>query len=319
MTYAELVDFLEHKMSMSHGYQPALIRALVDSSGTATLRQLAQKFLVEDESQLLYYERRIKEMPIKVLRRHGVISTDGELISLTVPRLTIEQRAHVRMLCEQWLQTSVQKRGLAIWDYRLLDDDPVPDSLHFLALKAAGGRCQLCGTTAKDCPLDVDLIIPRSRGGKSELANLQALYSKCNRSKRDQDDTDFRAWPLPESDPQCVFCSPNVAARSLAENGSVFAIHDEHPVTPGHTLVIPKRHVPDWFEMTAVKRQHADELIRVIRGRVVAEDRRVTGFNVGSNCGSAAGQTVMHAHIHLIPRRAGDGAFTSRRRARSNS
>jgi diadenosine tetraphosphate (Ap4A) HIT family hydrolase len=210
------------------------------------------------------------------------------------------------MLCEQRLQSFVQKRGLAIWDYRMLDDDPVPDSLRFLALKAAGGRCQLCGASAKDRPLDVDHIIPQARGGKNELANLQVLCSKCNRSKRDQDQTDFRAWPLPDSDPQCVFCAADIVSRALAENASVFTINDQYPVTPGHALVIPKRHVPDLFEMTTVERQHADELIRVLRGRILDEDRTVTGFNVGSNCGSVAGQTVMHAHIHLIPRRDGD-------------
>src|ERR1039457_4782062 len=72
MTYEDLVDFLEHKMSMSHVYQPLLVRALVDAGGVATVRQLAQVFLVQDDSQLLYYEKRIKEMPLKVLRRHEV-------------------------------------------------------------------------------------------------------------------------------------------------------------------------------------------------------------------------------------------------------
>jgi ATP adenylyltransferase len=76
MTYTELVDFLENRMSMSHVYQPLLIRALVDTGGMATLRQLAQVFLAQDESQLLYYEKRIKEMPLKVLKGHGVIIAD---------------------------------------------------------------------------------------------------------------------------------------------------------------------------------------------------------------------------------------------------
>jgi ATP adenylyltransferase len=67
MTYEELVDFLEHKMTMSHVYQPLLVRALVDAGGVATVRQLAQVFLVQDESQLLYYAKRINEMPLKVL------------------------------------------------------------------------------------------------------------------------------------------------------------------------------------------------------------------------------------------------------------
>lgn len=193
MTYEKLANFLEHKMSMSHVYQPLLVRALVDAGGTATLRQLAQVFLSQDESQILYYEKRIREMPLKVLRRHGVIGWDGQLVSLMASPLTLEQRAHIRMICEQRLQSFVQKRGIGIWDYRLLDEEPISDSLRFQVLKAAGGRCQLCGTSAKERPLDVDHIIPRSRGGKTELSNLQALCSKCNRSKRNQDETDFRS------------------------------------------------------------------------------------------------------------------------------
>ena len=85
MTYAELVDFLERKMSMSHVYQPLLVRALVDAGGVATVRQLAQVFLAQDESQLLYYEKRIKEMPLKVLKRHEVITSDGQLVALNMP------------------------------------------------------------------------------------------------------------------------------------------------------------------------------------------------------------------------------------------
>jgi len=59
------------------------------------------------------------------------------------------------MPCEQRLQSFVQKRGIGIWDYRLLDEEPIPDSFRYLVLKAAGGRYQLCGIAAKERPLDV--------------------------------------------------------------------------------------------------------------------------------------------------------------------
>ena len=219
MTYEQLVDFLELKMSMSHVYQPLLIRALVDAGGAATIRQLAQVFLAQDESQLLYYEKRIKEMPIKVLKRHEVITVNGQLVTLNTKGLTLQEKAHIRMICEQKLQSFVQKRGIGIWDYRLLDEEPIPDSMRFTVLKAAGGRCQLCGISAKERPLDVDHIIPRSRGGKTELTNLQALCSKCNRSKRNQDETDFRSWPHPSADPDCAFwarCECRNAACGLS-------------------------------------------------------------------------------------------------------
>lgn len=86
----------------------------------------------------------------------------------------------------------------------------------------------------------------------------------------------------------------------------MYAIEDKYPVTPGHLLIIPYRHTEDFFSMTQEERQHAEELLRVLRSKVLEEDKSVTGFNVGMNCGESAGQTVMHAHIHLIPRREGD-------------
>src|SRR5690348_14985959 len=240
-------------------------------------------------------------MPMRALKRHGVITADGQLASLTVADLTLEQKAHIRMLCEQKLQSFVQKRGIGIWDYRLLEDEPIPDSLRYQASKQAGGRCQLCGITAKERALDVDHIIPRSRGGKNEVANLQVLCSKCNRSKRNQDDTDFRSWPTPDADPACPFCQPEMLSKAVEQNGTVFAIPDKYPVTPGHLLILPKRHVSDIFAMAENERLDADTLIRVLQARIRAEDKLVAGFNVGSNCGEAAGQTVGHAHIHLIP------------------
>jgi diadenosine tetraphosphate (Ap4A) HIT family hydrolase len=218
----------------------------------------------------------------------------------------LEQKAHIRGLCEQKLQEFVQKRGLGIWDYRLLETDPIPDSIRYQVLKESGGRCALCGITKKESPIDVDHIIPRSRGGTHNKSNLQALCIKCNRSKGNKDKTDFRN-DLPEGKIEdCIFCSDEILERKIAENGPVFAIEDKFPVTSNHLLVIPKRHTPDYFSMTSLERQCAEELLRYLKNHVASQDKAVTGFNIGTNCGEVAGQSVMHAHVHLIPRRAGD-------------
>jgi len=218
MTFDQLIDFLTNKMKMSHIYQPLLVRSLVDAGGSATLRQLATYFLSQDESQLLYYEKRIKEMPLKILAKHGIVDKDGELIHLNVQKLTLQQKAQIRCICEQKLQEFVQKKGLGIWDYRLLETDPVPDSLRFQVLKESGGRCALCGITKNDSPLDVDHIIPRSRGGSNAITNLQVLCAKCNRTKRDKDTTDFRK-PLPADKAKgCLFCSDEIKDRIVTEN-----------------------------------------------------------------------------------------------------
>ena len=107
-------------------------------------------------------------------------------------------------------------------------------------------------------------------------------------------------------DADCPFCPPRITGRIIERHGSVFAIPDKYPVCEGHTLIVPFRHTPDFFSMTAQERQDADDLIQMMRDRIRASDASVTGFNIGMNCGQTAGQTIMHAHIHLIPRRAGD-------------
>jgi diadenosine tetraphosphate (Ap4A) HIT family hydrolase len=104
----------------------------------------------------------------------------------------------------------------------------------------------------------------------------------------------------------CPFCGTNVEERIIQSEGTVIAIRDGYPVTRLHTLILPKRHISDYFDFTAREREDADRLLRSLREAILKEDPSVTGFNVGVNCGLSAGQTIMHAHIHLIPRRDGD-------------
>lgn len=107
-------------------------------------------------------------------------------------------------------------------------------------------------------------------------------------------------------DSRCIFCQCVNSDRIVATCGTVYAILDKYPVTPGHHLVIPKRHVADYFAMSPDEKRDAEALLAVLRQQILESDPAVQGFNVGMNCGEVAGQTVMHAHIHLIPRRAGD-------------
>lgn len=86
----------------------------------------------------------------------------------------------------------------------------------------------------------------------------------------------------------------------------MFAIRDGFPVTPLHTLVIPKRHVRDYFGLTKEEILAADEMLHKLRQTIQEEDGSVSGFNIGINAGEVAGQTIFHCHIHLIPRREGD-------------
>jgi len=111
---------------------------------------------------------------------------------------------------------------------------------------------------------------------------------------------------MTESTVNCPFCSPSVESKIIERLGSIIAIKDKNPVTEGHILVLPIRHTPDYFFMTSEEKSNADKLIQILRDRIEKSDSTVTGFNIGVNCGKSAGQTIMHAHIHLIPRRDGD-------------
>jgi diadenosine tetraphosphate (Ap4A) HIT family hydrolase len=92
----------------------------------------------------------------------------------------------------------------------------------------------------------------------------------------------------------------------VASNGLAFAIRDAFPVSPGHTLVIPKRLIASWFEATRAERGAMLELVDAVRRDLDAGESAPDGYNIGINVGEAAGQTVMHLHIHVIPRYRGD-------------
>ena len=103
----------------------------------------------------------------------------------------------------------------------------------------------------------------------------------------------------------CPFCNLDTE-RVLEFNENAVAFRDGYPLTELHTLVIPKRHVSTYFELTEDERKSIHTLLESQRAKIMAEDDTVEGFNIGWNCGEAAGQTVFHAHVHLIPRRKGD-------------
>jgi diadenosine tetraphosphate (Ap4A) HIT family hydrolase len=105
----------------------------------------------------------------------------------------------------------------------------------------------------------------------------------------------------------CIFCQVR-PDRIVAENELCFAVRDKFPVTPLHTLIIPKRHVADYFDLDELELQAIQSLMREQRAAIMGEDEDVSGFNVGVNAGASAGQVIFHCHIHLIPRRRGDVA-----------
>jgi diadenosine tetraphosphate (Ap4A) HIT family hydrolase len=107
---------------------------------------------------------------------------------------------------------------------------------------------------------------------------------------------------------ECLFCRWIREGAVVDRLGTVAAVKDGFPVTDGHLLIIPGRHTPDWFSMTDEEMADCRALIHHLAEKIKKDDPSVTGFNIGTNSGASAGQTVFHAHIHLIPRRDGDCA-----------
>jgi diadenosine tetraphosphate (Ap4A) HIT family hydrolase len=104
----------------------------------------------------------------------------------------------------------------------------------------------------------------------------------------------------------CFFCNLD-PSRILDSNEHCFMIRDDFPVSPGHTLVIPKRHVGSFFELDDAERQGLVDLLETAKHTLDAE-HRPDAYNMGLNDGPAAGQSIPHVHMHLIPRYAGDCA-----------
>ena len=211
--------------------------------------------------------------------------------------------------CDQKLVEYKAKRGEAIWQHRMIGLGEIPGSIRYEVLKRSGGRCELCGISKDERALDVDHILPRKHGGMDVIENFQALCWQCNANKGASDATDFRklaeSFDVRQAD--CPFC--DTSNRSVLDSNSLcYAIRDAHPVTPLHTLVIPRRHVPEFFDLYSAEQNAMFRLLNEMKAAIAEKNRDVTGFNVGINNGASAGQTIFHCHLHMIPRRIGDVA-----------
>ncbi len=102
----------------------------------------------------------------------------------------------------------------------------------------------------------------------------------------------------------CPFCHPS-PTEPILESGTAFAIFDKYPVNPGHVLVIPRRHCSSYFGLTTDEQAACWQLLNEVAA-IIRERFNPDGFNIGINIGRAAGQTVDHVHLHLIPRYDGD-------------
>jgi len=102
----------------------------------------------------------------------------------------------------------------------------------------------------------------------------------------------------------CIFCNPD-SDRVFIDTAHWYAMWDAYPVSPGHALIIPKLHIEHWFDAAEQLQGELTKAIDVVRSRIDSR-HSPDAYNVGFNAGEAAGQTVFHLHIHVIPRYSGD-------------
>ena len=307
--FDELSNFIINEMRMSHIYQPVMLIELLNRQGSATTKEIAKALLGHDVSQVEYYEHITKNMVGKVLTQsRGITSKDRNQYSLTsYDGLSDVEISELTNLCHSKIEDFLEKRGDKVWNHRRKSSGYISGTLRYEVLKRAKFRCELCGISADQKALEVDHIVPRNSGGGDEQSNLQALCYSCNAMKRDRDDTDFRQinQSYEHRESGCIFCEiPK--ERLIAANELAYAILDAFPVTEQHTLIISKRHVSDYFRLHQPERNAMQQLLEERREVILNNDDSVTGFNVGTNIGEDAGQTVLHCHTHLIPRRKGD-------------
>ena len=103
----------------------------------------------------------------------------------------------------------------------------------------------------------------------------------------------------------CLFCDVK-KTEIVYENELAYASYDSYPVSEHHCLIIPKRHIKDYFDLSNDELLACNDLIKIVKKEITNKDPLVKGFNLGTNIGIVSGQSILHCHFHLIPRREGD-------------
>lgn len=308
-TYQRLSDYIARRMRMSHVYQPLMLMELLGRRSPAPATDVARRILGEDVTQIDYYTQRVKRMVGKVLTSNGITAyANGAYTLIGSGELSDSERDELQQLCRQRLDTFRAQRGEEVFAHRSRNRTPINGSIKYRVLTRARGRCECCGAHEHQCALEVDHIVPKNHGGSDDISNLQALCFRCNAGKRDTDNTDFRSIQASYGYRQknCIFCELEGSNRVLLANELAICIADAYPVTEGHSLVIPRRHIIDGLGLHQPEWNAVVDLLQQRREQLSTTDDSISGWNVGLNSGESAGQTVFHAHWHLIPRRDGD-------------
>lgn len=309
--YQKLHDYIS-TMQMKHVYQPVMLIELLKNNGEASEQTIAKAILDIDPVQQAYYRDKVRNMVGRVLMKNGIAERSGSTHKLTdFEQLNASQVSELLDFCRNRLNAEISARGEDFWKHRATDRAEISGTVRQQVFERAKGRCECCGISKEERPLDIDHIVPRSGGGVNDISNYQALCWLCNTTKGNRGTMDFRNLEEYYGNRKigCLFCDelPNMEqSRVVAENALAYVAEDKFPVTRFHRLVIPKRHTIDFFGLEQAELNAINSLLQEQKSEIEREDSSVKGFNIGMNCGEVAGQSVMHCHVHIIPRREGD-------------
>ena len=260
----------------------------------------------EDKAQLEYYVQIAKRWPLQTLRKHKVVdyTRNGSIFTLLLENITKEQRHRLVDLCDLRYQEYVDKTLRLPWFDRRGSREHIPGQIRFAVLAKSKGVCVACGVSSLERALEIDHIVPVSMGGTNELSNFQALCYKCNAQKKNRDDTDFVMVlnRLKYRNPKCPFCT---SKDPVFDNRMAFALRNVKPTTHLHSLVLPRRHTGNFFDLIPAEKSLCLTLIDSVKSDIQERDSTVTGFTVRFETGQMAGNTAEHCQIHVIPNRRG--------------
>ncbi len=304
------MNFVKVKMSMTHIYQPVMIRTMLKAvDGAATVGEIASGFLNHDDSQLEYYKAITKRWPHKTLIHHGVVryqrgskGHDGIYRLQLDKALDAKQRERLREVCTLRLEEFKDKDPW-IKKFRMLDKRSMPGTLRYDIIAKAGGMCVACGIKSTEALLHVDHITPVSRGGKTVSHNLQALCYRCNTEKRDRDETDFvlEHNRLKFRKRGCPHCK-KLGHKHEIDNSMAFVTEPSNPATKLQKLVVPHRHITGAFDdMFPSERQLCLGLVDSVKKCIKSEDNSVKGFDVFFD--QTKDTELKHYYIIVMPKR----------------
>ena len=213
--------------------------------------------------------------------------------------ITSAQRGHSRSSGNSWVLVKAAVRSVPE------SDDPPPKS--FPQKRQTFARTLISSAHRGHSRFSESIGVPRETNVAAELEARTESIALCQTGGGQRSCANCARGRLPCNNPvvsDCPFCKLS-GIELLLEHEHAFAFFDAFPVTEGHVLIVPKRHVATWFEATREEQHALLDLVDQAKALLDAE-HHPDGYNLGINVGEAAGQTVPHLHLHLIPRRTGD-------------